>query len=445
MHRKWSFMAYVIATVTMLLLTACGGSSTGNSSNTSTSSTPGVLDASKKYTVNFWEAFATGANKTSLEALTKQYMQQHSNVTVNLQAYDSYATLKTKITAAIAAGKPPAISQVYEEWATQYQQTNQIVSLQPFISGKNGFSQSELSDFYPSMLKDGQLNNTQYMLPFNKSVIVLYYNVDALKAAGINPPTTMDEMLTDLTKVTKPDGSQWGLSYTPDVDLWSILYKGLGGTDFVSADGKKVTFADGDNATAAKQALNELAPLVQSKAIHVTSGYNWQNDFASQKSLFAISTVASYSFIKKSVAGAFQLSEAPIPAGPKGQFTTLFGTNLAMYAGVDTDTQSAAWDYMKFLTNPNSNATFVQQTGYMPVRQSAFNGSMLQDYFTKNPARKAGPQSLQYGFVASVVPAWDQCRDIISNAFTSVLKGQSSADDAFSKMVSSSNAALSQG
>ncbi len=445
MHRKWSLMAYVIAMVTMLLLTACGGSSTGNSSNTSTSSTPGVLDSSKKYTVNFWEAFATGANKTSLEALTKQYMQQHSNVTVNLQAYDSYATLKTKITAAIAAGKPPAISQVYEEWATQYQQTNQIVSLQPFISGKNGFNQSELSDFYPSMLKDGQLNNTQYMLPFNKSVIVLYYNVDALKAAGINPPTTMDEMIADLTKVTKPDGSQWGLSYTPDVDLWSILYKGLGGTDFVSADGKKVTFADGDNATAAKQALNELTPLVQSKAIHVTSGYNWQNDFASQKSLFAISTVASYSFIKKSVAGAFQLSEAPIPAGPKGQFTTLFGTNLAMYAGVDADTQSAAWDYMKFLTNPESNATFVQQTGYMPVRQSAFNGSMLQDYFTKNPARKAGPQSLQYGFVASVVPAWDQCRDIISNAFTSVLKGQSSADDAFSKMVSSSNTALSQG
>lgn len=438
-------MAYVIAMITLLLLTACSGSSTGNGSNTSTSNTPGVLDSNKKYTVNFWEAFSTGANKTSLEALTKQYMQKHSNVTVNLQAYDSYTTLKTKLTAAIAAGKPPAISQVYEEWATQYQQSNQIVSLQPFIAGKNGFSQSELSDFYPSMLKDGQLNNTQYMLPFNKSVIVLYYNVDALKAAGINPPTTIDEMMADLTKVTKPDGSQWGLSYTPDVDLWSILYKGLGGTDFVSSDGKSAAFANGDNATVAKQALSELAPLAQSKAFHVTTGYAWQNDFASQKSLFAISTVASYSFIKKAVGSAFQLSEAPIPAGPKGQFTTLFGTNLAMYAGIDADTQSAAWDYMKFLTNPDSNSTFVQQTGYMPVRQSAFNGPALQDYFTKNPARKAGPQSLQYGFVASTVPAWDQCRNIISNAFTSVLKGQSSADAAFSKMVSSSNAALSQG
>ena len=445
MQRKWSLTAYVIAMLAMLLLTACGGSSTGNGGNTSTSSTPGVLNASKKYTVNFWEAFATGANKKSLAALTKQYMQQHSNVTVNLQAYDSYSTLKTKLTAAIAAGKPPAISQVYEEWATQYQQAHQIVSLQPFISGKNGLSQSELSDFYPSMLKDGQLNNTQYMLPFNKSVIVLYYNADVLKADGLTPPTTIDEMVSDLTKVTKPDGSQWGLSYTPDVDLWSILYKSFGGTDFVSADGKTVTFANGANATAAKQALNELVPLAQSKALHVTSGYNWQNDFASQKSVFAISTVASYSFIKQAITGAFQFSEAPIPAGPKGQFTTLYGTNLAMYAGTDADTQSAAWDYMKFLTNAESNATFVQQTGYMPVRQSAFNGTALQDYFTKNPGRKAGPQSLQYGFVASTMPAWDQCRNIISNAFTSVLKGQSTSDDAFSKMVSSSNAALSQG
>ncbi len=445
MHRKWSLTAYVIAMVTMLLLTACGGSSTGNTSSSSTSSAPGVLDSSKKYTVNFWDAFASGANKTSVEALTKQYMQQHPNVTVNVQAYDSYATLKTKITAAVAAGKPPAISQVYEEWATQYQQANQIVSLQPFISGKNGLSQSDLSDFYPSLLKDGQLNNTQYMLPFNKSLIVLYYNVDALKTAGINPPTTMDEMIADLTKVTKPDGSQWGLSYTPDVDFWSILYKGLGGTDFVSADGKKVTFADGNNAAAAKQALGELAPLVQSKALHVTTGNSWQNDFASQKSLFAVSSIASYPFIKKAVGSAFQFNEAPVPAGPKGQFTTLFGTNLAIYAGVDADTQSAAWDYMKFLTNPETNASFVEQTGYMPIRQSAFNGSTLQSYYEKNPARKAGPQSLQYGFVASTVPAWDQCRNIISNAFTSVLKGQSTADDAFNKMVSSSNAALSQG
>ena len=214
MRRSWSFMAFAIAMIAMLLLTACGGSSNSSSGNNSSSTTPGVLSSSKKYTVNFWDAFGSGANKTAVANLTKQYMQKNPNVTVNVQAFDSYATLKTKITAAIAAGKPPAISQVYEEWAQQFQQSNAIVSLQPFISGKNGLT--DLSDFYPSLIKDGQLNGTQYMLPFNKSDIVLYYNSDALKAAGVNPPTTIDEMMSDLTKVTKPDGSQWGLSYTPD-------------------------------------------------------------------------------------------------------------------------------------------------------------------------------------------------------------------------------------
>ncbi|GAC1435886.1 MAG: extracellular solute-binding protein [Ktedonobacteraceae bacterium] len=444
MHRKWPSMAYVLAMVAMLLLTACGGSTSGGNTSTKTSNT-GVLDSSKKYTVNFWEAFATGANKTSLETLTKQYMQSHSNVTVVLQPYDSYATLKTKLTAAIAAGKPPAVAQVYENWATQFQQAGSIVPLAPFISGKNGLSQTELSDFYPSLLKDGQINGKQYMMPFNKSDMVLYYNVDALKKLGLTPPTTFSELESDFTKVTANDGSQWGLSLTPSSDEWDIMYKAFGGSDFVSADGKSVGFAGSNNAKAAKQAFSELAPFVKSGAIHVTKGFNWQNDFASQKSVFALSTIASYPFIKKAVSGAFQFTETPVPAGPAGQFTVLYGTNLSIFSKVDADTQVAAWDYVKYLTSTPANTAFVQQTGYMPIRQSAFNSAELQTYYSKTPARKAGPQSLNFAFVDSIVPAWDQCRNIIATNFTSVLSGQSTADDGFAKTTQSCNSALTQG
>lgn len=447
MRRNWSILASVIALMTLLLLTACGnGSSSGGSTGNSGSSNPtGTLDPNKKYTVTFWEAFASGANKTSLEGLTKEYMQAHPNVTVTLQAYDSYSTLKTKLTAAIASGKPPTVAQVYENWATQYQQNGAISSLQPFITGKNGLSQSELSDFYPSLLKDGQINGTQYMLPFNKSDEVLYYNADALQKLGLTPPTTLKDLETDLTKATMSDGSQWGLSLTPSVDEWEILYKGLGGGNFVSSDGKTADFGNSTNATFSKQALSELVPLVQSGAIHVTKGYNWQNDFASQKSLFALSTIASYPFIKKAASGAFQVAESPVPAGTAGQFTVLYGTNLSLFSGASTDSQQAGWDYIKFLTSTKTNVSFVQQTGYMPVRQSAFNDAALQSYYTKTPARKAGPQSLNYAFVDSTQPAWNSCRDIITNGFTGVLTGQSTTDAAFDKITQSCNSALGQG
>ncbi len=445
MRRNWLSVTSLLALVMMMFLTACGGGSSTSGSSASSSSSTGGLDASKKYTVNFWDAFSAGANKTTVDTLVKQYEQLHPNVTVTVQAFDSYTTLKTKLTAAIAAGKPPAIAQVYEEWATQFQQAGALLSLQPFISGKDGLSQSDLSDFYPVMLKDGQINGTQYMLPFNKSDIVLYYNVDALQKAGITPPTTIQDFEADLKKVTKSDGSQWGLSYVPDVDGWSVLYKAFGGTGFVSSDGKSADFANSTNAPYAKQALGELAPLVKAGAIHIVKGFSWENDFDSQKSLFAIASIASYPFLKKGINGTFQLNELPMPAGPAGQFTVMYGTNIALFSGVDTDTQAAAWNFMKFLTSAQADSTFVLGTGYMPIRQSVFSGATLQSYYTTAPARKVGPQSLSFGFVASAVPAWDQCRDIISNAFVSASTGQSTTDAAFNKMTQSCNSALAQG
>lgn len=449
MFRNWSRMTYVIMTVVLLLLAACGGapatSSSGGNGNTSGGGDPSVLDANKKYSIEFWEAFATGANKTTLETLTQQYMKAHPNVTVKLQPYDSYTTLQTKLTAAIAANKPPALSQIYENWATQYQQSDAIESLQPYISGKNGLSQQDLADFYPTLLKDGQINGTQYMLPFNKSDEVVYYNEDALQKLNIAPPTSMTDFVADLSKVTKADGSQWGLSFTPSVDEWSILYKAFGGSDFVSNDGKSTAFDQGQNKAYATAALGTLTPLVKAGVVHVTQAFGWQNDFIAQKAVFTISTIASYPFLASGIKGAFKFNEAPIPAGPAGQFTVLFGTNLSIYSGASADSKAAAWDYMKFLTSASANATFVQGTGYMPIRQSVYNSSALQSYYAKVPARKVGPQMIDHAFVASIVPAWQSCRDIITTDFTSVLKSQLTPDAGLTKIAQDCNAKLAQG
>ncbi len=443
MQRFFARTSLAVATAAILLLAACGGSSTA----TATKNTTGVLDPNKQYAISFWEAFATGANKTTLEQLTSDYMAKHPNVKVTLQAYPDYNTLDTKLTAAIAAGAPPAISQIYENWATQFQQANALASLQPFISGPNGLAQSDLSDFYPKLLQDGQINNTQYMLPFNKSDIVMYYNADMLQKLGLTVPTTWSDFATDLQKATAADGSTWGMSYTPSssVDDWSYLYKAFGGGNFISADGKTAEFGNATNAPIAKAAMDQWIPLVKSGAIHITQGFNWQNDLISQKSLFAVSSIASYPFLAKPIGTTFNLQEAPLPAGPSGQYTVFFGTNLAIYSGVSADQQAAAWDYMKYLTSTDAQATFVQGTGYMPVRQSTYNSTTLQSYYSQVPARKVGPQSLSFAFVASIVPAWNTCRNVISTDFASALNGQLTSDQAVQKMTADCNAALAQG
>ncbi|WP_307813174.1 extracellular solute-binding protein [Ktedonobacter sp. SOSP1-52] len=66
----------------------------------------------------------------------------------------------------------------------------------------------------------------------------------------------------------------------------------------------------------------------------------------------------------KSIHNKLHIGQVPLPSGPGGRYTSLYGTNLALFSNSD----NAAWDFMKFLVSPEANATFVQATGYIPVR-----------------------------------------------------------------------------
>jgi len=88
-------------------------------------------------------------------------------------------------------------------------------------------------------MPDGKM----WMMPFNKSNLVMYYNIDMLKEAGFNaPPKTWNEFATMVKALTKEDGSQWGCSVGADVDLWYAMIYEWGG-QVLSKDYKTVLFA----------------------------------------------------------------------------------------------------------------------------------------------------------------------------------------------------------
>ena len=77
MTYKPSRLLSAYAVVMLVILSACGQTT---STNTNPGTNPGVLDPHKQYTVNFWETFDTGVNKTVLAHLVKQYTDAHKNV-----------------------------------------------------------------------------------------------------------------------------------------------------------------------------------------------------------------------------------------------------------------------------------------------------------------------------------------------------------------------------
>src|SRR5215472_8873342 len=182
---SWLSVALVLA------IAACGGSAGGGGAPTTTSQLP-ALD--HHVTVNFWHAMAGGSQKPTLEAITTAFNSSQSNVTVQLQVYPDYATLLQKTLAALAAGSPPDMAQCYENWTAKYNQSKAVADLGPYVNAKDGLSQADLKDIWPSMLNDARLSNTYYMFPFNKSDSVIYYNAEMFQAAGMDhPPATWEE------------------------------------------------------------------------------------------------------------------------------------------------------------------------------------------------------------------------------------------------------------
>ena len=94
----------------------------------------------------------------------------------------------------------------YESFVSEYQAANVVLPLEDYInSSKYGLSAQDLQDFYPVYISGNQYaeyNSQMLSFPFTKSALVMYYNADKLKEAGLTLPKTWDEFVSSCKKFT---------------------------------------------------------------------------------------------------------------------------------------------------------------------------------------------------------------------------------------------------
>lgn len=426
MKRWWR-----IGAVAALLLSGCGSSGGGGQS--------GQLGAlSQKVTVQFWEAMAGGSLKPTLEKITNDFNSSQSNVTVQLQVYPDYNTLNTKTLAAIAAGNPPDLAQCYENWAAKYNQSRAIADMTPYIDAKDGLSSTELNDYFPVFLNDGKLNGKQYMFPFNKSDFVLYYNDDLFKQAGLSgPPATWDEFFSDAQKLT--GNGHWGTDNSNSMELvFEEMLMDYGGS-LLSSDKSKATF----NSDTGAKVVQMWRDAITNGSVHTLNGYD-DADFGSGKEAMSIGTIAGYSYKQQAVAGKFTMKTAPQPKGPNGSHAIIQGTNVCIFSHASQAVQQGAFQYVKYFTAKEQTEYWSEHTGYMPVRQSAYN-DMKNTFYPSNPILLAAPQELPTAVFDPALPTWNEAIGDISNELQNALSGKKTAKQALDDAANQVNTLLSAG
>ena len=395
-------------------------------------------------TISFWHG-QSGVLGDRLNDLVSKFNASHkTQVTGTFQGM--YDQLYQKIVSAIQAGSVPDMAMVSGPPQTaQYLKAKAIVPVQQFVDSRDGFSGDQLKDFVPALLDDNSLpvngKKTLVSWPFSKSVALLYYNPDVLKAAGVSVPTTWEQLRAAL-KTVKEKTTATPFAWTPDVYYFFLPYLWSQGGEALTPDLSKAAF----NTPEGIAALQYQVDLVLGdKTAQVTQGFDWQNPFAQGKVAFAVSTSVSRPFIEQAMPAdkKFRVGMAPLPAGPKGAKTDLFGNNLVIFAKAPADNQRAAWLFMKWLTETDQTVAWSLASGYMPLRDSARNAPAFKAETDKDDRLLVAINALKDAHGIPGSPDWQKVQPVMSDAITKALLGQASAKDALTEAEKKVNDTLS--
>lgn len=372
-----------------------------SSSSTSGSSTGGAAGGGKT-TISFMQIMGTGTQKSTLVKLTDDFEKANPDVTVNLEYEPDYGTLLAKETAAVAAHNAPTIGQAYESWAATFANAKAILPVSTYAGSD---TPAGLSDFYTGVQNDLKLPDGKlWMWPFNKSVQVLFYNQDMLKAKGLTAPTTWTQFATEAKAVS--GNGVTAISVDPGstasgVGGGTVLFQAL-----AAANGTPDFAKDGTpqlNSAAAVQSLAYLSDLKKSGALAVGTNYPGETALGAKKGAFDMSSAAGYYYENQAVGGKFTLGTEVLPTGSSGPSNIMTGTNLVMFASASAAQQKAGWAYMQFLASASSQAQWSSSTGYLPVTSKAL--PLMSSFLAKNPYMNTAVAALEYA-VAEPPYSW---------------------------------------
>lgn len=238
-----------VALAGMLVLTSCAQGSATKSQPSGSASGP--------VTISYMNFGANGGHEQDLAAIATAFHAANPDITVNIETVP-YADYFTKLQTAVAAGSAAdAFELNYENFVT-YTSNGVLAELQ----GVDG------AVYKPSLLQAFAKDGKQYGLPESFSDVVLFYNADLFKAAGVAEPTadwTWADEKAAAEKLTNKAKKVWG-DYQP-VTFYEF-YKALAqaGGSFFNADGTATAFNSPEGIKAAEWLVNKPGSVMPTTA-----------------------------------------------------------------------------------------------------------------------------------------------------------------------------------
>ena len=405
-----------------MLLTACGGSSSGGK------------DGEEPQTITFTYAPAN-AEDNSYEVLAQDYMDAHEGVTIKLNKINAEA-VNTTLTTQMQAGNGPdvmALTGGSGQAATvgQFAKAGLLLEL----------TDSSFQDNIPEAEQAGYLfDDKLYGVPSSTQVAGIVYNDELAQSNGVDigPDSTLEDVLAACDTARSKGQSVFGLAGSIPVNTGimtveiatSTVYGPEPDWNQQRADGD-VTFADSQGWKDALQTVIDLNDQGCFQDGAAGAGFDALTNGATSGSLYGFfAPSGAVKSIQDASGGHVKLIALGFPA-PEGQDTFLTVTSdLGLAGNADTESPKLVEDFLAFAVSPDEAKKFADAAGAIPIGSDIATGDLLPQY------QPIGQMLADGQYRAFAVDQWPngQVYDALGTGVTGLLTGQKTIDDVLQAM-----------
>lgn len=364
---------------------------------------------------------------THLKEVLIPFEKANPDIRIKITVID-WGAAWTKITTAATSNDVPDIAQLGSTWVGAISAMEALEDLSdriPEIGGGKAF--------VPTAWKTSGLEGSGKVtaIPWIVDCRALYFRTDVFKKVGLtrNNLTTWDGFRNSLDKIKKANLTIEGLKIEaygmPGKNDWNVVHNlspwiWAAGGDYLAKDNKTSVI----NSKAALKGI--MFYLNLAKAGYVPKDYlelntaqvssNFNNGsvgvyFDGPYEVKTLTTPPAQGGASDGVT-ARNFAVSPYPRGPKGRYTFIGGSNLAIFKA--SKKKEAAWKLVKYLTSDKkAQLEYTKYCGFLPARLEVFE----HPYFSINPARKILKEAIKYGKTYPPIAGWGLLEPILTRRF----------------------------
>ncbi len=400
--------------------------------------------------ISWWHAMG-GANGERVDKIAADFNASQSEYSIVPVYKGNYTETMTAAIAAFRAEEHPHLVQVFEVGtATMMSAKGAIYPMEQLMTDAG--EAFDKSDFLPAVISYYQTSGGELLsMPFNSSTPVLWYNKDALDAAGAAVPETWNDV-KDAAQLLVDNGMKCGVSFgwqswvmIENFSAWHNIEMGTMENGFAGFD-TELTF--NNDQVAAR--LDDIAGMAEG-GLFVYGGRRGDSLplFTNGECGMWMNSSAYYGSIKGQAEFEFGQTMLPLDTDVASapQNSIIGGATLWALAGHEDDEYKGLAQFMTYLASAEVQAWWHQETGYVPITTAAYELSKEQGFYDENPGTDTAihqlslntptPNSRGVRFGNFV-----QIRDVINEEMEALWGGTKTASEALDAAASRGNELL---